>query len=79
MATGGGFVLPAVIADQGDKAAERFFAWTHAKGLSLPAIKSYHVSAYLAELLDSIPLKIGPAPKDGDPDNPLCRSIDRHR
>jgi len=29
----------------------RFFAWTHAKRLSLPAIKSYHVSAYLAELL----------------------------
>jgi integrase/recombinase XerD len=28
----------------------RFFAWTHAKGLSLPATKSYHVSAYLAEL-----------------------------
>jgi hypothetical protein len=72
--TGSGFLLPAVIADQGDKAAERFFtfftdtipnantraayyrnalrffAWTHAKGLSLPAIKSYHVSAYLADL-----------------------------
>jgi integrase/recombinase XerD len=72
--TGSGFVLPAVIADRGDKAAERFFtfftdtipnpntraayyrnimrffAWTHAKGLSLSAIKSYHVSAYLAEL-----------------------------
>jgi integrase/recombinase XerD len=71
---GGGFALPAVIADQGEKAAERFFtfftdtipnkntraayyrnamrffAWTHAKRLSLPAIKSYHVSAYLAEL-----------------------------
>jgi len=68
------FLLPAVIADQGDKAAERFFtfftdtipnantraayyrnalrffAWTHAKGLSLSAIKSYHVSGYLAEL-----------------------------
>jgi hypothetical protein len=67
---GGGFALPAVIADQGEKAAERFFtfftdtipnantwaayyrnvmrffAWTHAKGLSLPAIKSYHVSGY---------------------------------
>ncbi len=150
---GGGFVLPAVIADQGDKAAERFFtfftdtipnkntraayyrntmrffAWTHAKRLSLPAIKSYHVSAYLAELaashatltvkqhlaslrmlfdwlitgqvidanpaaavraakhivkrgktpvlkadearelLGSIPLRIGPEPKDGQPDN----------
>ena len=73
--TGSGFILPAVIADWGDKAAERlftfftdtipnkntrsayhrntmrFFAWTHAKGLSLPAIKSYHVSGYLgAEL-----------------------------
>ena len=71
---GGGFALPAVIADQGDRAAERFFtfftdtipngntraayyrnamrffAWTHAKGLTLPKIKSYHVSAYLAEL-----------------------------
>jgi hypothetical protein len=41
-----GFLLPAIIANQGDKAAERFFAWTHAKRLSLPAIKSYHVSAY---------------------------------
>ena len=150
--TASGFILPAVIADQGDKAAERFFtfftdtipnantraayyrntmrffAWTHAKGLSLPKIKSYHVSAYLAELatehatptvkqhlaslrmlfdwlitgqvieanpaaavraakhvvkkgktpvlkadqarelLDSIPLKIGPEPKEGEPD-----------
>ena len=70
----GGFILPATIADQGDKAAERFFtfftdqlpnphtraayyrnarrffAWAEAKGLPLPAIKSYHVSAYLAEL-----------------------------
>jgi site-specific recombinase XerD len=148
-----GFILPAVIADQGDKAAERFFtfftdtipnantraayyrnvmrffAWTHAKGLSLPTIKSYHVSGYLAELanehatptvkqhlaslrmlfdwlitgqvidanpaaavraakhvvkkgktpvlkadearelLDSIPLMIGPEPKDGEPDS----------
>jgi site-specific recombinase XerD len=69
-----GFLLPAVIADQGDKAAERFFtfftdtipnpntreayyrnalrffAWTHARGLRLPTIKSYHVSAYLGEL-----------------------------
>lgn len=69
-----GFVLPAAIADQGDRAAERFFtfftdqlpnantraayyrnarrffAWAEAKGLTLPAIKSYHVSAYLAEL-----------------------------
>jgi len=77
LATGGGFALPAVIADQGDKAAERFFtfftdtipnkntraayyrntmrffAWTHAKRLSLPAIKSYHVSAYLADLAAS--------------------------
>ena len=75
LVTGGsGFALPAVIVDQGDKAAERFFtfstdtipdkntraayhrntmrffAWTHAKRLSLPAIKSYHLSAYLAEL-----------------------------
>jgi integrase/recombinase XerD len=147
------FTLPAVIADQGEKAAERFFtfftdqipnantrgayyrnamrffAWTEAKGLSLTTIKSYHVSAYLAELatshstptvkqhlaslkmlfdwlivgqimdinpaaavraakhivkrgktpvlsadearelLDSIPLKKGPAPKEGEPDN----------
>jgi site-specific recombinase XerD len=70
----GGFLLPAAIADQGDKAAERFFtfftdtipnantraayyrnalrffAWTDRQGLSLLAIKSYHVSAYLAEL-----------------------------
>ncbi len=30
--------------------ALRFFAWTDQRGLSLPAIKSYHVSAYLAEL-----------------------------
>jgi site-specific recombinase XerD len=158
LATGGsGFTLPAVIADQGDRAAERFFtfftdtlpnpntraayyrnalrffAWTHAKGLTLPTIKSYHVSAYLAELaaghatptvkqhlaslrmlfdwlitgqvieinpaaavraakhvvkkgktpvlqadeardlLDSIPLKTGKPPKDGEPDNrPPC-------
>ena len=67
---GSGFILPAVIADQGEKAAERFFtfftdtipnantraayyydtmrffAWTHAIGLSLDAIKSYHVSGY---------------------------------
>jgi site-specific recombinase XerD len=74
LAVAGGFTLPATIADQGDKAAERFFtfftdsipnpntraayyrnamrffAWTHAKGLSLEAIKSYHVSAYLAQL-----------------------------
>ena len=28
MATGGGFALPAVIADQGDKAAERFFTFS---------------------------------------------------
>src|SRR4051794_146107 len=153
LATGSGFILPAAIADQGEKAAERFFtfftdqipnantraayyrnalrffAWTARKRLSLPAIKSYHVSAYLAELaadhatptvkqhlatlrmlfdwlivgqildanpaaavraakhvvkkgktpvltadearqlLDSIPLKIGPPPKDGEPDN----------
>ena len=153
LATGGGFLLPAVIADQGDKAAERFFtfftdtipnpnthaayyrnalcffAWTHRHGLALPAIKSCHVSAYLAELaadhatptvkqhlaslrmlfdwlivgqvldanpaaavraakhvvkkgktpvlkadqarelLDSIPLKIGPETKEGEPDN----------
>jgi integrase/recombinase XerD len=69
-----GFLLPAAIADQGDRAAERFFtfftdqlpnantraayyrnalrffAWAHAKGLPLPAIKSYHIAAYLAEL-----------------------------
>ncbi len=68
------FTLPAIIADEGDKAAERFytffsdtipnantraayyrnimrfFARMHAKGLSLSAIKSYHVSGYLAEL-----------------------------
>ncbi|MBV8522527.1 MAG: tyrosine-type recombinase/integrase [Acetobacteraceae bacterium] len=74
LATGSGFLLPATIADQGEKAAERFFtfftdtipnpntraayyrnalrffAWTARKGLSLPAIKSYHVSAYLADL-----------------------------
>jgi integrase/recombinase XerD len=109
--------------------AMRFFAWTGKKRLSLNAIKSYHVSAYLAELavehatptvnqhlaslrmlfdwlivgqiidanpaaavraakhvvkkgktpvlkaeqarelLDSIPLKIGPEPKEGEPDN----------
>jgi integrase/recombinase XerD len=72
-----GFLLPVVIADQGDKAAERFFtfftdtipnantraayyrnalrffAWTHAQGLSLPTIKSYHVAAYVAELAAS--------------------------
>ena len=64
--------IPAVIADEGPKASERFFtfftdtipnvntraayyrntmrffAWTEKKRLSLPAIKSYHVSAYLA-------------------------------
>jgi len=31
----------------------RFFTWTHAKRLSLLAIKSYHVSAYLADLAAS--------------------------
>ena len=74
IAPASGFILPAVIADQGDKAAERFFTFftdtipnqntraayyrnimrffarMQAKGLSLSAIKSYHVSAYLAEL-----------------------------
>ena len=74
LAASSGFILPAVIADHGEKATERFFtfftdttpntntraayyrnamrffAWTHAKGLTLPKIKSYHVSAYLAEL-----------------------------
>jgi len=158
LTTGSGFTLPVAIADQGDKAAERFFtfftdnipnpntrdayyrdamrffACTHRLGLALPTIKSYHVSAYLAELtltgkaqpaststvkqhlaslrmlfdwlilgqvidanpaaavrapkhvvkkgktpvlkadearqlLDSIPLKIGPEPKQGEPDN----------
>jgi integrase/recombinase XerD len=73
-ATGSGFLLPATIADQGEKAAERFytfftdtipnpntraayyrnalrfFAWTARQGLTLPAIRSYHVSAYLADL-----------------------------
>ena len=68
------FLLPAVIADQGEKAAERFFtfftdtipnpntraayyrnamrffAWTATRGLGLTTIKSYHISAYLAEL-----------------------------
>ena len=150
--TSSGLILPAVIADEGDKAAEhfftfftdtlpnantraayyrnamRFFAWTGKKRLNLNAIKSYHVSAYLAELavehatptvkqhlaalrmlfdwlivgqiidanpaavrtakhvvkkgktpvlkadearelLDSIPLKIGPEPKEGEEDN----------
>jgi len=74
LATGSTFTMPAAIADQGEKAAERFFtfftdnipnphtrdayyrnamrffAWTDRKRLALPAIKSYHVSAYLAEL-----------------------------
>jgi site-specific recombinase XerD len=74
IAPAGSFLLPAVIADQGDKAAERFltfftdqlpnahtraayhrnalrfFAWVDAQGLRLPAIRSYHVSAYLADL-----------------------------
>ena len=74
LTTAPGFILPAAIADQGEKAAERFFtfftdnipnpntrdayyrnamrffAWTARKRLTLPAIKSYHVSAYLAEL-----------------------------
>ncbi len=152
------FTLPGVIANEGDKAAERFFtfftdqipnantrtayyrnvmrffAWTDKKRLSLDAIRSYHVSGYLAELtltgketrastptvkqhlaslrmlfdwlitgqvidanpaaavraakhvvkkgktpvlkadearelLDSIPLKIGPEPKEGEEDN----------
>jgi integrase/recombinase XerD len=30
--------------------AMRFFAWAAARGLALPAIKSYHVSAYLEDL-----------------------------
>ena len=152
LATGSSFTLPATIADQGEKAAERFFTFftdtipnpntraayyrnamrffarMHAKGLGLDTIKSYHVSGYLAELaashatptvkqhlaairtlfdwlivgqvvevnpaaavraakhvvkkgktpvlkadearqlLDSIPLKIGPDPKDGEDD-----------
>jgi site-specific recombinase XerD len=149
-----GFLLPAGIAGQGDRAAERFFtdhlpnphtraayfrnarrffAWTEARGLTLLALRSYHVSAYLAELaadhatptvkqhlaslrrlfdwlilgqvleinpaapvrvaqhvvkkgttpvlnadeahrlFDSIPLKRGPAPKPGEPDDrPPC-------
>ena len=74
LATAPAFTLPAAIADQGEKAAERFFtfftdnipnpntrdayyrnamrffAWTARKRLALLAIKSYHVSAYLAEL-----------------------------
>jgi len=74
LTTGSGFTLPAAIADQGEKAAERFFtfftdnipnpntrdayyrnamrffACTHRRGLTLRAIKSYHVSAYPAEL-----------------------------
>ena len=74
VATGSGFVLPAAIADQGQKAAERFFtfftntipndntraayyrnalrffAWTARHGLTLPAIRSYHVAAYVKEL-----------------------------
>ena len=72
--TGSGFILPDVIADQGEKAAERFFTFftdtipnqntrasyyrnvmrffarMETKGLGLSAIKSYDVSAYLAEL-----------------------------
>jgi integrase/recombinase XerD len=68
------FTLPATIANEGEKAAERFFTFfsdtipnvntraeyyrnvmrffarMEARGLSLSAIKSYHVSAYLAEL-----------------------------
>ena len=155
LTTGGsGFILPAVIADQGDKAAERFFtfftdtipnantraayyrntmrffAWTHAKGLepardqelsrlrlpgragdrshATPTVKQHLASLRMLfdwlitgqiieanpaaavraakhvvkkgktpvlkadqarELLDSIPLKIGPEPKEGEPDN----------
>jgi site-specific recombinase XerD len=33
--------------------ALRFFAWVEKNGLTLPTIKSYHVSAYLAELAAS--------------------------
>lgn len=68
------FILPAMIADQGDLAAERFvtfftntlpnrntraayhrnimrfFAWADVQRLTLATLKSYHVSAYLAEL-----------------------------
>jgi integrase/recombinase XerD len=74
LASGSAFTLPAIIADHGDKASERFFtfftdqipnkntraayyrnalrffAWAEKSGLSLTTIKSYHVSAYLAEL-----------------------------
>lgn len=77
LASSSGFRLPATIADQGDKASERFFtfftdtipnkntraayyrnclrffAWAEKSGLSLTTIKSYHVSAYLAELATS--------------------------
>jgi hypothetical protein len=66
--------VPAVIADDGPKAAERFFtfftdnirnkntrtayyrnacrffAWCEARGLALPGVRSYHVSAYVEEL-----------------------------
>ena len=34
------------------RAAVRFFAWCSEQGLSLPAIRSFHVSAYIEELLD---------------------------
>jgi site-specific recombinase XerD len=71
---GGGPVVPAIVAAEGDKASERFFtfftdtirnantraayyrnarrflAWAEARGLALPAIRSYHVSAYIEEL-----------------------------
>jgi site-specific recombinase XerD len=150
---GSGFTLPAVIAEDGEKASERFFTFftdqipnantreayyrnamrffarMQAKGLGLADIKSYHVSGYLAELaanlatpsvkqhlaslrmlfdwlitgqiieinpaaavraakhvvkkgktpvlkadearelLDSIPLKVGPKPNEGEEDN----------
>ena len=36
LATSGGFILPAVIADQGDKAAERFQAGTSCPNWSWP-------------------------------------------
>jgi Phage integrase, N-terminal SAM-like domain len=86
LTTAPGFTLPAAIADQGEKAAERFFtfftdtipnpntrdayyrnamrffAWTHRRGLALPAIKSYHVSAYLAELTLTVKQQPASAP-----------------
>jgi hypothetical protein len=62
--TGGSFVLPAVIADQGEKAAVVRAAKHIVKKGKAPVLKADQAR----ELLDSIPLKICPEPQEGEED-----------